>query len=352
MKIAFIVPKLANQGPTIVVRDLIGQIKNKVQLIEVYYFDEGDEIEFPCNTYKISFHKKINFDNYDIIHSHMLRPDLYLWLNRNSIKKAKCISTLHQDIYENLKSSYNFIIAFIFETLWLKALKSQDVVVTLTDVMRHKYFRYLKNVFVSTIYNGRDISLEHGFDDDEKIENRKLIDIKETYKVIGVSALLTKRKGIGQIIKALPLLENYALVIVGDGTEKENLIETAESLRVLDRCFFLGYKLNAHRYLDFFDIYAMSSYSEGFPLALLEAAQHKLPTACSDIPIFRELFTDSEVSFFNLDDVISFKNAILNIQKDYAAYSKNVFEKVTEIYSAKAMGNNYLMLYKKMIDKI
>ena len=72
MKIAFIIPSLINEGPVIVTKDIIEGLINKVDLIDVYYFDERENaISFPCNTYKISFFEKIDFNKYDVVHTHL-----------------------------------------------------------------------------------------------------------------------------------------------------------------------------------------------------------------------------------------------------------------------------------------
>jgi L-malate glycosyltransferase len=347
MKIAFIVPSLTNQGPVIVVRDIINELLNKVDVIDVYYFDDNPEINMPCNTIKIKFNQKIDFNGYDIIHSHMLRPDIYIWYHSKAIKKAKCISTLHQDIFQNLKSSYNSLIAFIFEKIWIKALKSHDVVVTLTQIMLNQYIDKISPVQLCKIYNGRPFFNKELSKEIDDIDKEKISNIKSKYKVIGVSALLTKRKGISQIIKALPYLDDFALVVIGDGKEKGALIKLSEDLKVTNKVLFLGYRFEAVRYYAFFDLYAMSSYSEGFPLSLLEAGNASLPTICSDIPIFRELFSDNEVSFFELDNTNSLVNAVLNLDQNAYIYSSNFYNKVNDSYSVVNMSENYLSLYNQ-----
>src|SRR6185436_2262196 len=107
MKIAYILTKLANQGPVIVAKDIIENIKENVDLIDVYYFDDVSEVDFDCNIYRIGLFDKIDFSKYDIVHSHMLRPDFYVWFHRKkSNNKTIFISTLHQNIYDNLKGNY------------------------------------------------------------------------------------------------------------------------------------------------------------------------------------------------------------------------------------------------------
>lgn len=103
MKIAFILPSLKNQGPIIVAKDIIQGLVDKAKLIDVYYFDkENIELLFPCNTYRISFFQKIDFNKYDVVHTHMLRPDLYIWYHRKKTDKCQFVSTLHQFISQKL----------------------------------------------------------------------------------------------------------------------------------------------------------------------------------------------------------------------------------------------------------
>lgn len=348
MKIAFIIPKLVNQGPITVVKDIINYINNKVDIVDVYYFSSENEITIDCNCYKINFTQKINFDKYDIIHTHMLKPDLYIWFHKKHIKKAICISTLHQNIFQNLKSSYNLLIALIFEKIWIKALKAQDNIVTLTQNMQNHYEKKFIKKNIYTIYNGRNIDTKQPISFD--VNEKQIINtFKTKYKVIGVSALLTKRKGIDQLIKALPYLSEYGIIIVGDGKEKNNLIKLAKKLNVYNSCLFLGYKIDGHRYIQLFDFYAMLSYSEGFPLGLLEAAQYKSPIICSDLPIFKEVFTEKEVSYFKLNDTKSLVDAIKNLQNNKQEFSSNVYRKVIDAYSSDKMGCNYLNLYNYLM---
>ena len=165
MKIAFLLPKIANQGPSIVAKDLIEFLMNKKKvIIDIYYFDEEIEIDIICNSHKkINFLEKFDFDSYDVIHSHMLRPDLYIWFHRKKSNKSVFLSTLHQNIYDNLKGNYNRLIASVFEALWLRILKSQDEIITLTQTMKDFYQPKLK-MDIKTIYNGRNVNCITNFE--------------------------------------------------------------------------------------------------------------------------------------------------------------------------------------------
>jgi glycosyltransferase involved in cell wall biosynthesis len=94
----------------------------------------------------------------------------------------------------------------------------------------------------------------------------------------------------------------------------------------------------------------MSSHSEGFPLALLEAGNLGKPIICSDIEIFRELFSDDEVCFFKLNDIKSLVNSVLQIENNLEFYSKNINSVITNKYSSINMANNYMNLYSSVLN--
>jgi glycosyltransferase involved in cell wall biosynthesis len=344
MKIAFILPKLANQGPIIVAKDIIDNIKNKVELIDVYYFDDLIELDFNCNVYKISFLDKFDFNKYDVVHSHMFRPDLYIWYHRKKYDKPFFLTTLHQNIFDNLKASYNFIIAYFFNQIWLYILRKQDIVVSLTDTMK-EFYSNRSNLIFKTIYNGRSISSMKDYNIDENDLN-KINHLKASYKIIGSHCLLTKRKGLAQIIASLVNLKDYAFIIIGSGQELRVLESYANLLNVQQRCFFVGFRSNAIAYLKYFDIYLMSSYSEGFPLSILEAGFHHLPVVCSDIPIFRELFTEDEVCFFELDNILSLEQSIVKCYDKKDMYGQSIFTTINKNFTAIKMADKYIELYQ------
>lgn len=346
MKIAFILPALKNVGPTIVVHDIICNIMDRVEDIYVYYFDESEEdLDFPCPTHKINFFEKFDFNQFDIVHSHMLRPDLYIYWHKKKYDRCEFISTLHQNIYDNLKDAYNPFIAYIFEKIWIFSLKKQNHIVYLTKALRKLYNKRLHNSD-SVIYNGRDSYIQSN----KVSEDKYLNDLREKYILLGIHCRVSKRKGIHQIIQILNYFKNYKLIVIGDGAEVDNLKKKAEEYGVLQQCVFMGYKQNAIDYLKYFDFYIMSSYSEGFGLSLIEAAQNRLPIICSDIDVFRELFNEDEVSFFTPDSLETLIEAIKKAEKDKEKLSLNSYIKSTTLYTAKMMGNNYFQVYDNLIN--
>ncbi len=107
--------------------------------------------------------------------------------------------------------------------------------------------------------------------------------------VIGTVAGLRPVKNLPRLVRALAAMRNKAarLVIVGQGPESERIVAEARSLGVADRLLLPGFLPDPARYIGLFDIFALSSNSEQFPISMVEAMAAGLPvvaTAVGDIP--------------------------------------------------------------------
>lgn len=56
--------------------------------------------------------------------------------------------------------------------------------------------------------------------------------------VVGTYCNIIKRKGLDQLLKLAKANAKVAIVIIGNGPEKETLIKLAKELGVIDRCLF------------------------------------------------------------------------------------------------------------------
>jgi glycosyltransferase involved in cell wall biosynthesis len=348
MRIAFIVPALAHKGPVIVVRDIIGILRSLPGIfIEVFYFDDIREIEMgvACQRIPAAGFTEI-LASFDIVHSHGFRPDKYVFKHRAKIK-GQCISTMHNIIFEEYKSNYNPLIGKLVEQLWIHHLKRHDEIICLTEAMRRYYKKLLPDKKIVVVHTGRKLSTEGMVQESDlgAIEN-----LRGKYKIIGAVCRVTKRKGLHQVINALDRLSEYAFLLVGDGPELKNLKTLALKKGLEKRCVFLGTRKDAIPYFRYFDLYAMSSYSEGLPLALLEAAGNGIPALCSDIELHRELFSNDEVAFFTLDNKRSFQDAALRVSADTAGFSRRIKEKFINQYTQESMAQHYLEIYNALIQ--
>lgn len=111
--------------------------------------------------------------------------------------------------------------------------------------------------------------------------------LSETVPWLFMTTELHANKGIDLAISALarlsPAYPDMALVVLGEGSERENLLEHARACGVSDRVFLLGFVPDARQYLSAADLFLMPSRKEGLPLALLEAGHAALQVVASRV---------------------------------------------------------------------
>lgn len=344
MKIAYFLPSLDSKGPIIVVKMLTELLVQKGHIVTVYYFDDIVKVHFNCEIKKISFNDKIDFDYYDILHSHCLRPDIYLVKWKKYIHKAKIVSTLHQDTFQSFKYEYNRITSFFFTLFWCLIQSKFDNVVCISKQIEKKYCRIILTK-VLTIYNG--CSIEEGNTNNDI--SLALSKIKEKYHVIGTYAYVTKRKGLEQVINSLLFLPDYAFVIIGDGPEILNLKKIAKKNSVEERVFFFSFQEKPYLYLKYFDLYIMPSYSEGFGLSMVEAALCKRPIVCSNLDSFHEIFPNREAIFFQPKNINDLQMKIKECYNMKELYSLKAYMRVVNAFTDKVMASNYEKLYNSIL---
>lgn len=93
----------------------------------------------------------------------------------------------------------------------------------------------------------------------------------------------------------------------------------------------------------------MPSRSEGFGLALAEAALTHTPVVCSNIDVFHEIFDDSEASFFELENTISLSNAIDKALTTSTEKTDNAYNRIQSNFTGHIMADNYLSFYKQVL---
>jgi glycosyltransferase involved in cell wall biosynthesis len=111
---------------------------------------------------------------------------------------------------------------------------------------------------------------------------------------IGSLGRLDRQKGYDVLLHALSALPDAALVLVGDGPERWALEALASSLGLDERVCFAGWQAEPRRYLTTFDVLALPSRFEGFPLAVVEAMLAELPVVASAVGSVPEAVREGE----------------------------------------------------------
>ncbi len=103
---------------------------------------------------------------------------------------------------------------------------------------------------------------------------------RDSELVIGTLAGLRPVKALPTLVGALAGLSVKArLVIVGEGPERGAIEAAARNMGVEKQLLLPGFLPGPHRYVGLFDIFALSSLSEQFPISVVEAMAAGLPVS-------------------------------------------------------------------------
>lgn len=118
--------------------------------------------------------------------------------------------------------------------------------------------------------------------------------------LIGVTAELTKNKGLNYIIEAGRMMKaktgdaKFKILIMGGGEDKARLKARINAYDLDAAIFLLDFVPDAGQYLLGLDIFAMSSVKEGLPYAIMEAMAAGLPIVASAVGGLPDLITDQK----------------------------------------------------------
>jgi L-malate glycosyltransferase len=345
MKVAIIIPRLVQLGPVLLMGTLIKNLKKEGEVsLKVFYLDKEVDPEINLSVpVELYSSRSLSFGEFDIIHTNGIRPDLIAYVNRKRIRYH--ISTIHNFVFEDLRFSYNGLISKIFGNIWLRLWSHSDKLVCITGTMKNYYSKWFSQGKLELIYNGIP-DVETTFSPEGNVIDSINQFRAQGLKIIGCAGALNKCKGFDQVIKLIHKERSYALIILGEGKERPGLEALAKNMDISDRCIFKGFKTNAVNYFRFFDIIIIPSRTEGFGLVLVEAVQQKVPVICSDIPVFRELFNEGEVTFFRSEDPDSLREAVKTSEKSGKSKTDCAYLRYKEKYTDELMAKRYLELYR------
>lgn len=137
--------------------------------------------------------------------------------------------------------------------------------------------------------------------------------------VVGSVGRLDAMKAHDVLLKAIAQLEGVRVVILGEGTQRLALEQLAADLGISDRLTLLGWVDNPRAYLPQFDVMALPSRSEGFPLAIVEAMLAARPVVATRVGSVAEAVIDGETGLLiEKDDVAGLAAALRRLRDDSA----------------------------------
>lgn len=295
----------------------------------------------------------INKENFDIVHSHGPRANLFMSFIKSKIQ-AIWVTTIHSD--PTLDFMKGGLKGRLFTALNLRTLKKIDYFFAVSERFKENLMKLgVPGEKIFTIYNGihfiEPIVRDHALQQE--------LNLAEDDFVMTMVARLHPIKGHDIVLQAMKQLNNpkIHLVLVGDGPIRESIQEMVDALQLKNNVHFLGFRQDVDHIYSNSHIALLASHSESFPLALLEAANQKLPLISTDVGGVRQLLNSDEYGWVvPINDEKSYAQAIDESFSDFqkgmlAKKGEDVYVHASTNFSLHTLASSIDEVYKKIAKK-
>ena len=185
---------------------------------------------------------------------------------------GKCFHILTQHDYMKVQdNNLKGIKKTIFPLIIRCAYRFADKIITVSKGVNEFVLSLgVNKEKVITIFNPIDF-------DKIQIKSCELVDtmvFNDACIYISFCGRLSDIKNIPLLIHAVGILKNHIsikLLIIGDGPQKDILIDLVDSCKLSDYIIFLGAQINPYKYIKRTSLLVLPSFSEAFPMVLLES---------------------------------------------------------------------------------
>jgi glycosyltransferase involved in cell wall biosynthesis len=231
-----------------------------------------------------------------IVHGHLPRAQIIAAL---SVEKSQFLICSRHDEDKFFPNGHLWFSRLLFKLVDRKTRKWIAISQSVRESMK-KYGENPKRGEIEVVHYGYR-SPQNKLDSSLIEELRETYDIREEQFVVGCVARLVWQKDHATLLKAFaiysPKNPKARLILIGDGPLRNQLLELARELGILDSVVFVGKVSNVREHLQLLDVFVLSSITEGFGLVLLEAMEAELPIIASKISVIPEVLGDSGLLF-------------------------------------------------------
>jgi glycosyltransferase involved in cell wall biosynthesis len=175
------------------------------------------------------------------------------------------------------------------EWLYRRALARTDTVATVCEAARSDAIRrgIIPSAKACVVPNGIRVEMFETASPSTHGQVARLLNLPEQTRIIGTVGRLNWTKDQLGLIRAFKRVHEQhadtALVLIGDGELRASLQQSAIDEGVSDCVHFLGDRNDVREWLQGLDLFVLSSLSEGYSMALLEASAVALPIIATDV---------------------------------------------------------------------
>lgn len=177
------------------------------------------------------------------------------------------------------------------------------------------------------------------------------------FRFISVGSLF-KIKGFDTAIEAFSLAafnKNVEYIIIGEGNERENLEQIILSKNLKDNVFLLG-RMDRSKIMDWLgksSAYVLSSKSENFATACMEALSSGVPAIMTKCGGPEDFVDESNAVLVNVDNIEEMARAMRFMVENSNQFNrKEISDNMKLNYSSEAIGQKLTKIYEKVTQNI
>lgn len=184
-----------------------------------------------------------------------------------------------------------------------------------------------KDAFIKRFGISNNIIVKYNLIDDTYIQEKAKEDTWKKEKMLIVTVgRLEYQKGIDRLLKIHSRLIkegfDYELLIVGQGSKREQLEEYVKRNSLSESVKFVGFTENPYKYMASADLIVYPSRAEGYSTVAVEAIMLGKPVVTTDCSGMREIFGDSEYGLVTENSEESLYNGIKYMLSNLKAREK------------------------------
>lgn len=285
----------------------------------------------------------------ELVHAHDYKSSIVLAPFRRFGTLPPLIRTLHG---YTAVARFSRMQAYVLLDRW--CLRWHDAVVAVSGAMRTPPGR--APVVIENGITVPDVAAGDGPDDPD-------LQIARTFcrdtLVLGSLARLSPEKNLEALIGAVAALDGAGvpvrLIVLGEGRGRAALEAEAARLGVADRVWLPGFKADVRPWLALFDLYLQPSWTEGLPIALLEAMHAGVPLLVTPVGGMTEILAAGaalEIPFAGRDiaPVVRRLHATPDGRAEARAVALRAAARARERYSSESMAGAYRALYERVVS--
>lgn len=269
----------------------------------------------------------------------------YIKNSNHQKNKAKIIVVHHTngEMWKMLYTDYPLMVDSKFSNhlnrMAGRILDSVSAVVLVSERSRETFCIENKN------YAYKAITIANGIEPRIKSPNREFVSLK----MITVGTICRRKNQIA-IIHALQAIEDKSitLTLVGLGDQLSECIAYVKDNNMGQQVFFLGNRSDVPEILDKHNLFIMTSFDEGLPIAGIEALRSSLPLIITDVGGNSELINQNGVLIKPEENQIV--NAINGLNGNPSLLQK-MSDKSRELFERKYSSQVMIQKYSDLINK-